>query len=262
MRRISCALTLGLVLTLAACSPRPPAPTPSPTAGPTPAPVESPAPTGLVWRDQVFEQSFTAKDGAALMTARYLVPGVADAADNPAWAAIDAYYLSEGESYLETAQETAALAEGDYEATQAMGYDFAPYAEESYYAVTLQTGTVVSFRRTYYSAVGGPYPATFQFSEQFSLKDGSRLNFASCFSDPAAAKAAVLVEIGAQIAKREDAASFDLTRLERAFREDFFYLTADSMVFYFQEDELTPHAAGIPEFPIPYDSLEGVLLPW
>ena len=40
-----------------------------------------------------------------------------------------------------------------------------------------------------------------------------------------------------------------------AFHEDNFYLTDEGFVFYYQSEAIAPHAAGIPEFTIPYTDL-------
>ncbi|NCB64233.1 MAG: DUF3298 domain-containing protein, partial [Clostridia bacterium] len=208
-----------------------------------------------------FEKEYENKDGVKLLSARFVMPGIAEAAAVPAWAAINDYYKAEGDGYLLTADETADLAEGDYDVQTSLGYDFSPYAMEAYYSVTYQSAAAISIRRTYYSNVGTAYPANFQFSEQFDARDGSRLTFADFFSDPAAVKTKIFDAIRAQIAKREDAAGFDTAKVETAFQENSFYLTQDSVVFYYQPDDLAPHAVGIPEFPIARTDLGELLIP-
>lgn len=250
---------LPLVL-LAACTPKPPAPTPGPTPTPDPVVTATPIPSGPVWQDQVFEKEYENKDGVQLLTVRFVMPGIAGAATVPAWSAIHEYYKAEGDGYLLTAGETADLAEGDYEVQSSLGYDFSPYAMEAYYSVTCQSPSVISIRRAYYSNVGTAYPANFQFSEQFDARDGSLLTFADVFADPDAAKAKIFDAIRTQITKREDAGVFDAAKVETAFRESNFYLTQDSVVFYYQPDDLAPHAAGIPEFPITRADLEELLI--
>ena len=43
--------------------------------------------------------------------------------------------------------------------------------------------------------------------------------------------------------------------VDRLFHEDNFYLTDEGFVFYYQSEAIAPHAAGIPEFTIPYTDL-------
>lgn len=261
MNKIVLLLAAVPLVLLAACTPKepepslPPVPVPSPAVTATAAPV----PEAPVWQDQVFEKEYSNGDGVKLLSARFLLPGIALAGDNDAWGAINSYYKAEGEGYMATADESADLAEGDYDVQTALGYDFIPYAMEAYYSVTYQSDALISVRRTYYSNLGTAYPATFQFSEQFDAATGAVLPFADFFSDPAAAKVLILDAIRTQIGQREDAAGFDLTKVETAFREEYFYLTPDSVVFYFQPDDLAPHAAGVPEFPIPRTDLGDLL---
>ena len=243
---------LPLIL-LAACTVKDPEPTLPPLPTPTPAPVVTvtPTPESPVWQDQVFEKEYSNDEGVKLLSARFVLPGIVEAGANPAWTAINDYYKAEGEGYMATADETADQADGDYDIQLSLGYDFSPYALESYYSVTYQSASVISVRRTYYFDMDAAYPTTFQFSEQFDAVTGDKLSLGDFFSDPDAAKAQVLEAIRAQIAKRDDADGFDLTRVESSFNEAYFYLTQDSVVFYYQSDDIAPHAAGIPEFPIP-----------
>ena len=246
---------LALTLVLCACSPAPAESTPTPTPAPSPTPSESlPAPTPgeLTWTDQVFEKTWTTGDGVQLMTARYVLPAAEHPENDPAWAIITEYFKGQGEAYLEQAEDTAGFAEGDYDIAQASNYDFSPYAEEASYTVTYQNDSVVSFVRSYYSNFGAAYPTVLQLSEQFNRYDGARLHFSDFFSDPEEARARVLKAIHAVTDPLEGYRSADVDGL---FHEDNFYLTDEGFVFYYQSEAIAPHAAGIPEFTIPYTDL-------
>ncbi|HCS76852.1 MAG TPA: hypothetical protein DIW05_03745 [Syntrophaceae bacterium] len=41
--------------------------------------------------------------------------------------------------------------------------------------------------------------------------------------------------------------------------QEYFYLTDDSLVIYFQEIEHTPHYVGIPEFIIPFTQIKHLI---
>ena len=246
---------LALTLVLCACSPAPAESTPAPTPTPSPTPSESlPAPTRgeLIWTDQVFEKTWVTGDGVQLMTARYVLPAAEHPENDPAWAIITEYFKGQGEAYLEQAEDTAGFAEGDYDIAQASSYEFSPYAEEASYTVTYQNDSVVSFVRSYYSNFGAAYPTVLQLSEQFNLYDGARLHFADFFSDPEEARERVLKAIHAVTDPLEGYRSADVDGL---FHEDNFYLTNEGFVFYYQSEAIAPHAAGIPEFTIPYTDL-------
>lgn len=248
MKRILLSLSLALLLALSACSAGPAASsTPSGTPSDTPSAAPSP-----VWNTQTFSKQYAAKDGTVVLTASFQLPGAENGNSDPAWTQINAYYQTEGNAYLENAQETSEQAEDDYAIAKASGYSFSPYALESSYSVSYQDAQTVSFLRSYSSNTGGAYPGVFQFSEVFDLQSGQRLNFAALFSDADAAKARVLKAVHAQ----NTSGTYDDTDLDDQFNPDYFYLTDTGYVFYYQSETIAPHAAGIPEFTIPYGDLQ------
>lgn len=253
--RISVLLgALALTLGLSACSPAP-APSASAPAAPTPTPSQSlpvPTPVELMWTDQTFKKTFTADDGTRLMGVDYSMPAAETPEADPAWAIITDYYRGQGDAYLAQAEDNVGFAQGDYEIALASNYEFIPYTEEAYYEVTYQTASTVSFLRSYYSNFGAAYPTVLQMSEQFNLYSGELLHFADFFSDPEAARARVLQVIHTAT---DGAEGYRASDVDGLFREDNFYLTDEGFVFYYQTDAIAPHAAGIPEFTVPYTDL-------
>ncbi|MCI2106935.1 MAG: DUF3298 and DUF4163 domain-containing protein [Intestinimonas sp.] len=245
MKRTILSLSLVLLLALSACT------TANSMASSTPSGTPSAAPTP-VWNTQTFSKQYTAPDGTVVMTVEFKMPAAEDGNSDPAWTQINAYYEAEGNAYLENAQETADQAIDEYTVASASGYSFSPYSLESSYSVSYQDEHVVSFLRSYYSYIGGAHPSTFQFSEVFDLKSGQRLAFADLFSDTDAAQSKVLEAIHAQ----NTDSVYDETALDEQFNPDYFYLTDSGYVFYYQSETIAPHAAGIPEFTIPYADLQ------
>lgn len=252
-------LALVLALGLTACTTQgPTATTPLPVPTPTAAPAVTPsvAPTQLIWAEQLFERDYTAEDGTLVMSVTYAFPDIARQESNPAWAEIHQYYAAEGEAYLAAADELAGYAADDYLVTKATGGDFLHFAEESSYRFSYQTDELVSVVRSYYanSVTGAAYPANYQFSEQFDLVTGDKLLLSDFFTDSSAARTRIL-----EILAEKAAPAYSLEALTQAFQEEYFYLTQEGFVFYYQPDTLAPHAAGLLEFSIPYADLAPLL---
>lgn len=254
MRLRSLLLAAALVLTLAACAPPEAENTPAPT--PSQPPEETAAPE-LVWTDQIFDRVFTAEDGTEVMSVEYRFPGIENAGRVAAWQKIQDYYAAEGAAYVSDAAELAGYAAGDYEVARALGEDFLPYGESMSYRISLQTEALVSIVRSYYanSVTGAAHPSNFQFSETFDLSTGEMLTLGACFTDPDAGRERVLD----LLAQRGSDAGYSRQALEEQLNDDYFYLTGEGMVIYYQPDTLAPYAAGLLEFTLPYAELGELL---
>lgn len=234
----------------------------APSSSPSAAPSQSPAlsePAAPVWTQQVYDQEFTADDGTPVMSVRYVFPDLEQAEQRPAWAAVRAYYESEGLAYLENARELAGYAADDYAVSQAMGTEFLPFSEESSFRFSYQTDELVSVVRSYYanSVTGAAHPANFQFSEQFDLLTGKRLALSDVFSDQDAARGRILDYVSQNLLSNEAPYSREL--LEQEFNDDYFFLNQETFVVYYQPDTIAPHAAGIIQFAVPYTQLEDLM---
>lgn len=231
---------------------------PSPSSEETSTPeFSSSAQTEPVWTDQTFAKDFTAEDGTVVMSVSYAFPDIEEADQNPAWAELRAYYAAEGAAYMENAEELAGYAADGYDASQKLGTDFLPFGEESSYRFSYRTDTLVSVVRNYYanSVTGAAHPASFQFSEQFDLVTGKKLTLSDFFTDPDAARSRIL----STIEKTASPAGYTLETLSENFKDDYFYLTDEGFVFYYQPDTVAPYAAGLLEFPVPYSVLEDLM---
>ena len=268
-------LMLALVLALSACtsggpsntrtpaasSTTPASPTPSSSGAPQDAAPSSPSPTPqvLTWSEQTFQRDYTAEDGTLVMSVNDVFPDVENADQNPAWSEISSYYAAEGAAYMATAGELAGYAADDYAVTKATGGEFLPFGEESGYRFSLETEDLVSVVRSYYanSVTGAAHPANYQFSEQFDLATGERLTLSSFFTDPEAARTRILETLSG----KDALSGYSADTLSSEFKDEYFYLTEDGFVFYFQPDTVAPYAAGLLEFSIPYSELEDLLSP-
>jgi hypothetical protein len=100
------------------------------------------------------------------------------------------------------------------------------------YEVTRNDGTWLSIRRQGYINAGGAYPTTAILGDTIYLNEEN-------------------IEV---ISK----GTFPREALDGYFDFNFFYLTEKSLIIFYQEDTLGPHAIGIPEFEIPLKNLKDI----
>lgn len=256
-----------LLLLLSACAGGSAA-SPSPEASGAPA-AESPSASASArpaWGAAQF--GFTKTDdktGETVMTASYLLPKITNQPSTAAWTAINDYYSAEGEALTKNAEEMAGWAYDDYETSKTMKYDYQPYTDEQTYDATLVTDSMASILRTHYIYSGGAYGDTFLFSDTFNLSTGQKLKLDDLFSVASDVYGPrVLAEVKALAARESDGGTprYDPDKLESAFDPNCFYLTGDALVIYYQTYALGPRALGMPQFSIPKDKLEDILIPW
>lgn len=255
-------LPLALCLLLTGCS------TVGEQAGASPSPAaQSPAATARPapeWGEQVYLTSYLAEGRETPVFApEYRLPEIRNAAGDPAYEAINAFYAGALSDLAASAAEVSGWAVDDYKTAQAAGYPFYDYVDTESYELTLETASRVSVLRSHYSNSGGPSPALYPIGDTFDLTTGARLSFADLFSCPAEeAQSAVLERVLSLNEKGAYAgAVLDADTLRAAYRPEHFYLTEDSLVCYFPGSEL-PRAVGSPTFAIPYTDLKEIMRPW
>ena len=249
----------ALVLTLAACAPQEPEPSvtpsavPAPTASATAGPEPTPAAEVPVWGDQVFAKTFTAGDGATVLTASFTLPLVQNTDACPAGTAINDWYKQEGSSRMLEAEEQYEMAVADYDVSQAAGFPFSPTRQEMTSAVVYEDGGVISVRRELYvTTQGAAHPSVFLLAENFDAATGEKLSFARFFSDADAVRERVVDAFASQYGLED---SRDAVTV--AWQPERFYLSAEGYVFWLAGGEL-PGVNSPIEVTLSYDSMEDV----
>jgi hypothetical protein len=125
------------------------------------------------------------------------------------------------------------------------------------YEVKLNASGLLSFYFNHSSMVlGSAHGMSAADSVSFAADSAEPLTLKQLFRTDTAYIKPLDEEIRRQMKKRE----IPLIRGFRGIRSDNgFYLTPKALVLYFQTYEYTPYVYGIPEFPIPYGALTGVL---
>lgn len=253
----------AIFLMLAACSGNSAA---APSAAATPSPTPSAVQTEELadtpeWGDQTFAQTFSEEDGTAAMTASYTLPKIKNAQNVPAWQTINAWYEDKGKALLENVQESGSQALDDLNIARTMKYEFEPYAdEETWKRLDTPSDSIVSILRTHYMSMGGASPTTFYFAETFDLESGKKLTLDDIFTVPAEK---YLKRIHAAINKQNNASKTPVEAggLGDEFNAEYFYLTEDSLVIFYQEGTFGG-GMGTLEFAIPYKDMEDILTAW
>ena len=170
-------------------------------------------------------------------------------------AQMNAYFLGEGNALLWKAAEylgTPGLQENE---TVTVEWDYKVMRNDDQWLSVRRQGVIY--------VAGAAYPTTALHSDTLRVVDGTLqvVTLEDLFDLPPEEIKILLVE---KMTALSDGA-YDREALSGYFDFNFFYLTEDALVFYYQEDQLGPHAIGTPEFSIPLADFsevpkEGILL--
>lgn len=111
-----------------------------------------------------------------------------------------------------------------------------------------------------YQFSGGAHGSTIQSSYTFDIRSGRELKLGDIISTDKETIDFINSRIKKEIDRRVAAEElFVLQAFESIGKNPSFYLSVEGIVFYFQQYEYFPYAAGIQEFTIPFSDLEGKL---
>lgn len=261
MKRVILPLLLGLSLTLSACGSvaDKPSLSPTPTAsaavsstpGAAPTQTAAPAPVWGTLSDSA-EQRHPDHADAVLVAGNFSLPHIDNADGVSAYAAINSWYAKLMENLKSDVIAETAQALDDYETTTALGDVFSGYSGEQTYEITCETDKTVSILRTHYGFSASPYPTLLYMADRFDLATGAFLRFPDFFTDETRAEELIRAEVMRQGAEYTD---YNQDAIASAFNREYFYLTDEGFVFYYQPQILNPQAATKPEFLVPYELL-------
>lgn len=128
------------------------------------------------------------------------------------------------------------------------------------YKVTYNQNGLLSVVFSNYQFSGGAHGSTIQSSYTFDMQNGQELKLGDIIKTDATTIAfinwSIKEEIERRVAKND---LFVLQPFESIGENPYFYLSEEGLVFYFQQYEYFPYAAGIQEFTIPFSALKGRL---
>lgn len=146
------------------------------------------------------------------------------------------------------------------------GYAGSPNQCETYfdYSIKYNRNGLLSVVLTDYQYSGGAHGLTEQISYTFDLLAGRNLSLEDLMQSGSGYRDYINSAIREEIDKREAAGELveiPGTKFYDIGENPAFFLSNDGLVFYFQQYEYFPYAAGIQEFTIRYCDLKGMLKP-
>lgn len=134
------------------------------------------------------------------------------------------------------------------------------YAADFNYRIRYNQNDLLSLNTYDYQYAGGAHGSTIENGYTINLKTGEILNLSDLLSKDSHymdyINAVIRSEIDKKVATGE---LFELTPFKTIGDKPAFYLTNGSLVFYFQQYEYFPYAAGLQEFNIPYGNIKDKL---
>lgn len=124
------------------------------------------------------------------------------------------------------------------------------------YKITYNAGCITSLYLEKYTYMGGTHGETVRTSDTWDFKTGRRLSLGNFYPLSTASRQRLFMNIGGQIAERQKASPssfFDdyISLLQKTFNPKNYYLTPEGFVIYYQQYDIAPYAAGLPEFLFP-----------
>ena len=210
-------------------------------------------PSQTEWKDD---------DGGLLLQERLIQASVTLEGSEEAERAINAALQSEYEARRGEAQAMLGAARQEKAGWAELGLEFSGYAMTE----SVQTGRldnrVVSVVFQEVDNTGGAHGTVSSRTANFDAATGARLQLSSIAGDVEALHQTVADVVVAQIQAEPDRYFTDAVyQAGSLLEEDNWYLSDSGLIVLSNPYALAPFAAGVLEFEVPYDQLEGILLP-
>lgn len=141
----------------------------------------------------------------------------------------------------------------DGEQSKKSGSDIRKYNFTSKYKVTYNKNNILSIVLTIYQYTGGAHGSTTEVAYNFDTNTGKIGVLEDFFGEDKDYRTKILKEIREDISKEPQNYFIEtINNLNGIPYNQNFYLEDEDVVVYFDEYEIAPYAAGIPEFKIPY----------
>ena len=197
-----------------------------------------------------------AKDGTLLVTVKTTLPEVEIPGNESAASAINEYMQTIDLTGI-TMGDAREWAQSDYEVRGADNWN--AYAIETKYTAERADSAVISFAGDAYSYMGGAHPNALRGGYNFDPAAGRRYTLADVVREEQSARESILAFLTEETAKEQyaDMLFEDYTEsLGDVLTEDTWYLGADGFHIIVNEYIISPHAAGIMDFVLPYEKAD------
>ncbi len=133
--------------------------------------------------------------------------------------------------------------------------DRPPYAIATDYALGTVNSDFVSLYVDYYQYTGGAHGITERRAYNYDLNQGSSISLGMLFKDGYDYTSKINAIISEQIKIEPDLYFQDDMGFQGISADQDFYIKGDKLIVYFQQYEIAPYVAGIPEFEIALSDL-------
>lgn len=126
----------------------------------------------------------------------------------------------------------------------------------SRYTVTANNDSLISLYNDYYEFLGGAHGATTRTSYTIDKKLEELLELKDLFKEGYDYKTVINNEIKKQIAEDKDKFFEPADKFKGIAENKNFYIKDKVLIIYYQQYDIAPYAAGIPEFNIPLETFQ------
>lgn len=213
---------------------------------------------------QAKKEELTDEDGTILLTASIssiyvTIPGnqEAEEAVNQFFADAEASYGDTVAEYLDMAREELALREAEEESVD--GWNGYELGRE--YSVKRADDQMISIVEDSYEYTGGAHPNAVRVAYNFDTQTGKRMELEDVASDLDEIRTETVAYLGNMLPESEYAEGlFEdyASHLEDILTDSTWYTDAEGFHVICNEYIITPHAAGILEFVLPYEEVDVV----
>ncbi|KOA18941.1 peptidoglycan-N-acetylmuramic acid deacetylase PdaC [Clostridium homopropionicum DSM 5847] len=144
--------------------------------------------------------------------------------------------------------EVESIAKENSQEAKKYGLPNTPYAAFSDYKVNLNKNNILSLYIDYYQFTGGAHGSTVRKCYNYDLNTGERLRLNDLFKANTSYKEIINKEIENQINKNKGI--YFPEYFKGISDNQCFSIDKDNLIIYFQQYDIAPYAAGIPEFKI------------
>lgn len=215
------------------------------------------APEDISIRFEESKEEYKAEDGTVLLTVEYVLP-IVQIIQYPEAAEAINHYIKQAEY---SPAEAVSVAEEDYR--QRGADNWYGYSLGNAFTVHRADEEVISFTADEYSYMGGAHPNAVRSGYNFNSRTGDLLTLDDIIVDKEAAAEAVNAYILEYIAKElEDKENQGMyfedyeINVGQLLNDNTWYLAEDGFHIIGNEYIISPHAAGILDFVIPYEQAD------
>ena len=153
----------------------------------------------------------------------------------------------------------------EYEYSAANNYPFRKFEAYVDYSVAYNQDGMLSLYFDQYEYAGGAHGLTIRCSDTWNMMKSKRMELRDFFPSCKNYREFLICEIIRQIKEEQDEEKRlyfeDIERKVRdKFRTNQYYLSEEGLIIYYQQYDIAPYAAGLPQFLIPYGA-DGAVWP-